>query len=605
MTERRKRPHAQIRQSQLITSYGPGSMIDLPQKAALVAGLEFWTDDRRPIYEDRLVAKLEAALARTGIQLFAPPVDPDDPNAPVSGVWAWEFPEWFVAQYEDDARRRAGFRSRPLIRAERLVKGKYQTHDSRKHSIVPVRFVQACVNGHLSDIDWFGFVHGSGDSCRRGLWLDERGTGGEFVDVLVRCDCGKVKSLADATFDGGREAPLGFCKGERLWLGKGAAEGCEQWNRLLIRSASNAYFPQVLSVISIPDRDAELRSAVDRVYADDLQYAECQADIERERRKQKIHNALEGHSDALVWAEVQRRKGGVPAPHKSVKLAELEMLLSSPTEIGEDRPEGTFHARAIAHDPASRFAPFLDRVVRVDRLREVTAQLGFTRFEAVSPDLQGELDIDVRRAPLAREASWLPAVENRGEGVFLSFRPDAVAAWLARPSVKERSEHFLAGFAAWQTSRHTTKGSFAGLPYVMLHTLSHLLIQAVVLDCGYSASSIRERVYAIGDCFGILLHTGTPDAEGTLGGLVQVSRRIEQHLLLALELGRLCSNDPVCAQHAPHQTYEERFLQGAACHGCTLIAEPSCERRNELLDRALVVPTVDGADCAFFSGLGI
>ena len=64
----------------------------------------------------------------------------------------------------------------------------------------------------------------------------------------------------------------------------------------------------------------------------------------------------------------------------------------------------------------------------------------------------------------------------------------------------------------------------------------------------------------------------------------------------------LCSNDPVCAQHRPDQLHEGRHLHGAACHGCLLIAEPSCERHNELLDRAFVVPTVDTADLAFFAG---
>jgi len=58
---------------------------------------------------------------------------------------------------------------------------------------------------------------------------------------------------------------------------------------------------------------------------------------------------------------------------------------------------------------------------------------------------------------------------------------------------------------------------------------------------------------------------------------------------------------PVCAQHRPNQLHEGRIMHGAACHGCLLIAEPSCERRNELLDRSLVVPTVDLADAAFFS----
>ena len=134
----------------------------------------------------------------------------------------------------------------------------------------------------------------------------------------------------------------------------------------------------------------------------------------------------------------------------------------------------------------------------------------------------------------------------------------------------------------------------------MLHSLSHLLIAAVSLECGYAASSIRERIYAGESGYGILLYTGTSGSEGTLGGIVQVGKRIEHHLTTALEFGKLCSNDPVCAQHQPDNMQEERFLHGSACHSCLLIAETSCERRNEFLDRALVVDTVERMGAAFF-----
>jgi len=97
-----------------------------------------------------------------------------------------------------------------------------------------------------------------------------------------------------------------------------------------------------------------------------------------------------------------------------------------------------------------------------------------------------------------------------------------------------------------------------------------------------------------------LLYTGSPGSEGTLGGLVQQGEKITEHLINALELGKFCSNDPVCASHRPDATYEERFLHGAACHGCLLIAETSCERRNEFLDRALVVNTIEELGAEFF-----
>ena len=82
---------------------------------------------------------------------------------------------------------------------------------------------------------------------------------------------------------------------------------------------------------------------------------------------------------------------------------------------------------------------------------------------------------------------------------------------------------------------------------------------------------------------------------------MQQARDIEAHLRQSLETGALCSNDPVCAEHVPGDGMEGRWLYGAACHGCALIAEPSCEMRNEYLDRALVVPTLQGRDAAFFS----
>jgi hypothetical protein len=182
----------------------------------------------------------------------------------------------------------------------------------------------------------------------------------------------------------------------------------------------------------------------------------------------------------------------------------------------------------------------------------------------------------------------------------VAFDPNAVQAWLVRPAVKTRGEQLIAGFDSWKAFHPGVTANFPGLPYILLHSLSHLLITAVALECGYAASSIRERIYVGESGYGILLYTASPDAEGTLGGPVQAADRIDQYLREALELGQLCANDPVCAQHQPDNRQEERFLLGAACHGCLLLAESSCERRNDFLDRSLVVPTVDGDGAAFF-----
>jgi hypothetical protein len=188
-----------------------------------------------------------------------------------------------------------------------------------------------------------------------------------------------------------------------------------------------------------------------------------------------------------------------------------------------------------------------------------------------------------------------------------------VREWEARPAVVERAKELHAGFSDW--ARTLTIGpdgsgpAFPGARFYLLHSLSHLLISAISLECGYSASAIRERIYCGPSAAdkstpmaAILLSTGSAGTEGTLGGLVEQGRRIAEHLRRAYDLGRLCSNDPVCAGHSPHDDPAERHLEGAACHGCLFIAECSCERFNRYLDRALVVPTVGhDATLAFFS----
>lgn len=600
------KPTGEIRQSQIVSTFGPGSMVDLPNHAVIVGGLEHWHGEKRPIYEDRLAARVAEILDVDEVKMYAPPVDSQDPSAPRTGITAFMFPQWFVAQEEVEV---DGFRSRPLVHWNGLVKGKYLTEDKRKIPVVPIRIVQACPNGHISDVNWRAFVHRSyEDPCKGQLWLDEGGTSGDLADIHVRCQsCKKRRSLADAKVP--KAHVLGSCNGERPWLGPAARESCidentgkPHPNRLLVRSASNAYFSQNLGVIHIPDKDQKLREAVDPVYEDHLQYAESIEDVKRERKRQKVASHIQGFDDAAVWAEVQRRRGNLEAPRRSIKQAEIETLLSA-SELGADRLEGDFYAAARPLDDLPAILePLVERIVLVHRLREVTAQVGFTRFEAQMPDIDGELDLAVKRAALSMDPLWVPASENRGEGIFIAFKPSAIKRWLSRAEVKDRYRRLDAGFRAWATGKGNPALQFPGAAYVMLHSLSHLLVTQVSLECGYAASSIRERVYA-GHCgYGILLHTGTPGAEGTLGGLIEVGRSIEHHLLAALEMGRLCSNDPVCAGHDPADKFEERFLHGAACHGCLLIAETSCERRNELLDRALVVPTVSTPGAAFFSG---
>lgn len=599
------RPHGQIRRSQLITSFGPGSMMDLPNHSVLISGLDSWSTGGDEIIEPRLVDKLKELFdpPLQVLKLYNPPPDNDDPTSPQTGITAWQFPEWFITQDIDSDPGHGVVRARMLVHRRMLTKGKFIDDNRKKRTVVPVRFVRACRNGHIGDLDWYEFVHGGATDCRRPIWIEERGTSGDLAEVWVRCECGRgERSMAQAA-----ESPqtLGRCDGKRPWLGPYSAEKCGEPNRLLIRTASNAYFPQLMSVISLPDRNETLREAVETVW-DFIGEVEDVELLKYERRKAKVHAVLDGFRDEEVFAEIKVRRGQSAESQKSIKQAEMETLIASRDELGDDKPDGTFFARNLPRAAWDRpWMSGVERIVLVHRLREVMAQVGFTRFEAVSPDIDGELEIGVRRASLAREITWLPAIENRGEGVFIQFRKESVDEWVARKDVIDRGMRLLAGYDAWKEEHSGSKKKFveAGglLPYVLFHSFSHLLLTSVSLECGYPASSIRERIYSIPDVgYGVLLYTGTSDAEGTLGGLIQVGRQIHNHIRNALEMGELCSNDPVCAQHEPANQHERRFLHGAACHGCLLISETSCEQHNEFLDRALVVPTVDNLGIEFF-----
>lgn len=594
------KPHGDIRQSQLITTFGPGSMVDLPNHSVLIAGLDAWTAGGETISEPRLSRKLAAVLKVPTVGLRTPPPADDDPTAPARGITAFQFPEWFITQdLEDQAAAKS--RTRLLVRRQSLTKGKFIDQNQRRRPVVPVRFVRACRAGHIGDIDWYVFAHGGRSDCRRQLFIDERGTSGDLNEVWIRCECGKAeRSMVQAAVLGNHA--LDQCDGNRPWLGAFTKEACGEPSRLLIRSASNAYFPQLMSVISLPDRDQALKQTVDSVW-NYLEAVEELQDLKYERKKAVVKEALEGFTDEEVYAEVKSRALGGTKAEKSVKVAELETLIAAKDEIGEDRPDGVFFARNLPRKVWDKpwMAP-IERVVLVHRLREVIAQVGFTRFESAAPDTEGELDIGVKRAALAREISWLPAFENKGEGIFIQFSKAAIQAWVSRDAVQQRAIELARGFEAWRKEHSGTSRKPPNLAYLMMHSFSHLLLTAVALKCGYPASSIRERIYAIPEIgYGVLLYTGTSDAEGTLGGLVQLGRQIDEVVQGALELGTLCSNDPVCAQHDPSNQHEHRYLHGAACHGCLLISETSCEQQNDFLDRSLVIPTVQSLGAELFS----
>ena len=603
---------SEIRSSQILTTFGPGAMIDLPDGSVIVGGLDNWryTPGAHPLVEEpRLVAKLRARLDKPTLVLKAPPASSDDPTAGKPGIVVWKFPCWYLVQNTESLKDGNGNRRR-LIPESQLVNGKYRDGD-KNYEVVPVRFVRACEHGHVDDIDWQAFVHGYSGGCGGGLYLEERSTTGALADVWVTCSCNVRRSLAQAAVKGSKA--LGICSGRRPWLGSVINETCKLPSRLLIRSASNAYFTQILSVISIPDKKSPLDEVVKSLWDDGMNVvATNNSTLQVMRQIPKIATRLAGVSDADILASVARIAQGVTqSAERPVKDVEFDAFADAGEELGSDQPDGDFFARALPNSIwEAEWMKAIKRVVLVHRLREVVAQVGFTRFEAqgteINGDLPDELSLNIEVAPLARDADWVPAVENRGEGIFLLFDSETIIKWIMHPEVEARAELLMAGFNAWKTSHPKSQREFPGLAYYLLHTFAHLLMTAISLDCGYPASSLRERIYALPadgnlpNRYGVLILTSSSDAEGTLGGLVEAARRIKDYVQKALELASLCSNDPICAHHHPGE-HDHAPMLGSACHGCLLVPETSCEQRNEFLDRALIVPTVENCVAEFFS----
>jgi len=600
------RAHGQLRSSQIITTYGPGALIDLPNDSGIIGGLDGWpkTNDLSEVIEPRLARKLEMMTGVRAVRLYAPPPASDHPGEGSRGIRVWRFPEWFVVQ-EDPTKQEAGRgeRSRRLVHRQQLdEKGRCE---GRK--VVATRFVRACPKGHVDDIDWRGFVHKGDQTCTRcQLWLDERGTTGDLAELFVRCQgCGKTRPLYEASEI--EQNALGFCSGRRPWLGRDAHEDCSEHSRLLVRTASNSYFPQVVSVLSLPDRGNDAERTVRELW-DYLQIVEGVQELAVLKKVPAVADKLLPFTDTEVLGAIQAVKSGGVA-ERPVKEVELDAILAATEGFGDDLiVDQDFHVRRLPDHVwrrDGRLEP-VEAVYQLHRLREVMALAGFSRFEAIMPDIHGEYETDVERAQIQLEPEWFPAVENRGEGVFIQLRASAVRDWLARPAVEERLDDLAGGHQKWSEERKSER-PFPGGPYILLHTLSHLLVQALAMRAGYSASSIRERIYADTESerYGLLLFTGSSDAEGTLGGLVAQARHTQAHLERAFATAALCSNDPICAQHAPGSTMEKRYLHGAACHGCTLVAETSCEMRNEYLDRALVVPILGVEDAALFDFEGV
>lgn len=621
MTEKYPTYVGDVRPSQLMFTYGVGAIIDLPKLSVIVSGLDDWPTNptyARPIIEERLLTAVRFKLPDVA-KLLAPPIvadsglpaDPFDSTSRI-GVPVAAFPRWLVCPV---CRLLAPLSSGLFVLddsdpyyPDRTVYRHSNCAKAKKPEALPARFLVACERGHLDDFPWLEFLHQDGACSSPRLRLLEYGASGEARDLEVKCDsCTTVRRLSQA-FGEANRGKLPPCRGRRPHLRDTDPDGCDLPTRTLVLGASNTWFPVVYSTIAIPLDSGKVARLVDYKWAL-LQNAAAANIITTFVRPSGLLGELSEFSDADIWAAIearrQREAGEQPSPATPLDLKTPEWQVF--TQINPQLNSADFRLRPVA--PPARYAGLIEQVVLVERLREVRAMIGFTRLDSVGELTDPDLAVQIDPAPLSRTSpTWVPADEVRGEGIFIRFAQTQIARWLTRAPVQARSNDFFDAHRKWRAARliEPLEAGYPGMPYVLLHTFAHALMRQLALECGYSAASLRERIYSRlsesegGPMAGLLIYTSAPDSEGTLGGLVSLGepQMLERHIGRALEAARLCASDPLCAEHPPSQS--GRTLHAAACHACLFAPETSCERGNKYLDRSVLVQTVDRSDMAFF-----
>lgn len=590
----------EVRPSQLMFTFGIGATIDLQEFSALVLGLDYWNKELcRPIVEHRLLAAVQRIVGPQVQELRLPPVQEEENDS--RGVPVVPFPRWMrcsvcgaMAPLEQGMFEKRESPYQPV----RFV----HTHCARMRNpqrpprALPVRFLLACPDGHIADVPWNEFIHDGSPCPQPELHMNEFGITGDISDIMVSCNaCGKKKPLSALVTGLSAQEPLFPCSGLHPHLRQRDPAPCAARPQLVNLGASNLWFPQTTSVLSIPDEESTLLSIV-RAHWAELSDVYDEGTVLYLAKPGRIAGLADfGADEVLHTIEEERALQGQPiqqAPD-DIKLPEWEIF------SGQRQVRVSRKLEVVSIPAPTGFEDSFENSMQVPRLSEVRAMYGFTRIST-----QQELDLGIiseqQVAPLTREApTWLPAYESYGEGIFLRLREDRLQTWEQLPTVQRYDKTFFLAHKAWRNSRRfqDTDAGYPGLRFVLLHSLAHALMQQITLDCGYTAASIRERLYCRtpdmsgGPMAGILLYTAATDSEGTMGGLVSLDtpETMGRYLVQALENMRLCTSDPLCAEHAPEA--DGRVIQGAACHACLFAPETSCECGNRYLDRNVLVET--------------
>ncbi|MCL2062349.1 MAG: DUF1998 domain-containing protein [Firmicutes bacterium] len=564
-----------VRQSQLMFAFGIGSMIDFVDTTAMILGTDTWTwangDFDNPY---RLNNKNLENLLNVKYFIKPKPEEKKSFGPTNADIEATLFPKTLYCLH-----------CRRLISEEGRFFKKGKLNCVCGKDLVPSRFVAVCPKGHIEDFPFSWWVHGQENEEYRGkgadccapnklkMYFTNNRT--DMANLWIECmaeGCGAKRSMRTAS---AFHALANYrCSGNRPWLGD-KEDDCAETLKLCMRTESNVYFPITQSALTVPPFSSDLAIEIQKylgLLSGGFTDSSRKDIVRRIIGKHEFRNCPPKFVEELFIK--LEKKAEQPTSVQSIMEEEYIALMGGLTAESSDN----FITKAEEIPP--KYSKLISRVVAVERLTVVTALTGFTRLNAD----------DSAVAPLSKEKKeWLPAIEQKGEGVFIEFDAALLKRWADYTKARYDKMGKSLGTAFYDKENFSPQ-------YVFLHTFAHLFIRELSNICGYSAASMKEKIYSTyeggSEMNGILIYTSSADAEGSLGGLIEQAKKENMELLIdtLIERASWCSMDPLCISSEEQGVNDLNF---AACYACTLIPETSCEFRNLLLDRAAVVGTTD------------
>ena len=606
----------EIRKSQIVGKYGPGSLLDFPRISAIMCGIDDWekTLGAKQFGELRIYERnLQKILDKN---YFIQAESFQNKTKFVRGIQVARFPQYC---YCPECGRLDYYYK---LKSSHYNNSEYNSDiycsfcknkNNRNVKLVPSRFVVACENGHIEDFPYNFWVHKNQSRCENPrLFLTYSGNTGGLESIHLRCECG-AKTTMQGCMDA--NAVAGFkCHGAMPWLGKNPEgkgwfedrEECNAMLRVLQRTANNVYYPVTISALTIPPYSSHIQHFI----LSNTQALDIFMNLPDENMKKaglkvfydsnadRIKCGFDRFMQELRYAYFDETTSDVS--ERTLKIGEYNALCDDDTDEEFFKTSATFVPESLK--------PYIKQIKIVNRLREVRVIYGFKRInptKVISDEDREEKGLNDREcAPLSRtELDWLPAIELFGEGIFIEFNEEAVQSW-EKSNISRYKKMLQRYEGSYYKDRAITPNSCR---YVMLHTFAHLLIRKLSEKCGYVSASLKEKIYASTEdhsqkMCGILIYTAATDSDGSLGGLAREGKgdKLNNTILEMLNDASWCSTDPICIES---KSQGFMSLNYSACHACTLLPETSCECVNILLDRASVVGSPDNHKIGFMSDL--